>query len=323
MKKTVGDNLRALRLRNNLSMQDVGNKLNVTSTAILKYEHNKTLPGLKRLEELALIYNTTIDEILDVDNYNEITFINLKCNGSVSAVREEKIKNILRKKIDDYFTLLKLSNIKLQNRFGVHIIKDLEEAEMLASKLRIFFTISLDAPISDLAYLLETNGIILITIPKDEIKNDFLGFYENINGIPIIAVPKADNGYEQRYNIAKYLGELLIVADKNKDEITSRFALSLLMPKQSLINEFGVTRVKIDINELKAYSLRYKVSYKSILRRLEMCQIITPSNAKYFNIFINKNKIKESYFIEEAHNFNKMLYKLVALGSIKDPKQFL
>ena len=39
-----------------------------------------------------------------------------------------------------YFELLKLSNIKLQNKFGVHVINTLEEAEILATKLRIFFT---------------------------------------------------------------------------------------------------------------------------------------------------------------------------------------
>jgi hypothetical protein len=48
-----------------------------------------------------------------------------------STIIQEKIKSIIRKKIDNYFELLELSEIKLQNKFGVHIINNLEEGESL------------------------------------------------------------------------------------------------------------------------------------------------------------------------------------------------
>ena len=53
-----------------------------------------------------------------------------------------------------------------------------------------------------------------------------------------------------------------------------------------------------------------------------MCEIITQSNAKYLNININKNDLHEQIYIEQANNYEKMLYKLIAQGSLKEPERF-
>ncbi len=323
MEKTIGENLKRFRLKNNLSLADAGKLLDMSAPGLLKYERNITIPNLARLKQFSSVYHVDIDEILDTGKTNEIKFTNFKCTTRTPLIVQEKIKSIIRKKIDNYFELLDLSEIKLQNKFGVHIINSLEEGETLATKLRIFFTIPIDAPISNLIYLLESNGMIIITIPKDNVTKHFIGFYENINNVPIIIVPEEGNGYDQRFSIAKYLGELLIVANMNKDAITTRFAESLLIPKQALINEFGKSRITIDFKEIEIFSSIYKVSYKNIIKRLLKAEIITASNAKYTNIYINKNNIKEQVFMEEAHNYDKMLYKLHALGHIKDLNKYL
>lgn len=318
MEKTIGENLKRFRLKNNLSLAAAGELLGLSAPGLLKYERDIISPNLERLEKFSEVYHTTIDDILDTGVTNDIKFNNFKCLPRTSNINQEKIKSIIRKRIDNYFALLELSDIHLQNKFGVHMINTLEEAESLATKLRIFFTIPIDAPIANLIYLLESNNMIIMTIPVDEITKHFVGFYENINNVPIIIVPEADNGYNQRFSIAKYLGELLIVANHNKDAITTRFAESLLIPKQALYNEFGNFRTNIEFKELEIFSSIYKVSYKNIIKRLLFAEIITPSNAKYTNIYINKNNIKEQTYYEEAHNYDKMLYKLKALGQIKD-----
>lgn len=323
MKKTVGDNLKLFRLRANLSMEEAGKKLNLSAPAILKFERNKIIASLNRLEAFAKVYNTTVEEILEVEESNDFKFTNLKLRNNTPRIKEEKIKNLLTTKIDNYFHLLKLSNITLVNKFGVHIINTNDEAEALATKLRIYFTIPIDAPIANLVYLLENHGMMIITIPKNSDTSDFIGFYEIINNVPVIAVPEADNGYEQRLLIATFLGELLIVANHKKDEFSMTFALSLLIPKQSLISDFGDKRVKISLEEIAIYSNIYKVSYKNIIKRLLSTKIITPSNAKYLNIYLNKNDVKETFLIEEPYNYNRMLYKLVSLGIIKDKTKYI
>lgn len=323
MEKKICDNLKVFRLRNNLSLKEAGELVGMSAPALLKYERGITNPSVERLSKFAEVYNTTLDELMNTGSSNDIKFTNLKCLPRTSNIIKEKIQNIIKEKIDNYFELLDLSEIKLQNKFGIHIINSLEGAETLATKLRIFFTIPIDKPISDLIYLLESNNIVIITIPKDEVTSNFIGFYENINNVPVIAVLEADNGYDQRFNIAKYLGEILIQAPMNKDALTTRFAESLLVPKQALVNEFGSLRQTIDFKEIEIFSNVYKVGYKTIIKRLLMSEIITPSNAKYTNIYVNKNNIKEQTYFEEAHNYEKMLYKLHALGHIKDIDKYL
>ena len=41
MKKTIGENLRILRLRNSLSMQEAGKRLGISAPGLLKYERNQ------------------------------------------------------------------------------------------------------------------------------------------------------------------------------------------------------------------------------------------------------------------------------------------
>jgi transcriptional regulator with XRE-family HTH domain/Zn-dependent peptidase ImmA (M78 family) len=322
MKKTVGDNLRIYRLRSNLTMSEAGKLLNVSAPAILKYEKNKIIASLERLDEFAKIYNTTIDELLDIEDKIDIKFNNIKFESNTPQIKKDKVKNLIYKKVDNYFALLNLSNKIFQNKFGVHIIKSKEEAESLATKLRIYFTIPIDAPISNLIYLLEQHEMMVITIPQNKETKGFLGFYEIVNNVPIIAVPEANNGYEQRFMIAKFLGELLILAEYHKDIFTTIFALSLLIPKESLYEAFDSKRVKIEFKEIEIYSNIYKVSYKHIIRRLLDTGIITASNAKYTSIFVNKNNKKELELVEEPYNYDHMLYKLYAEGIIKDMKKY-
>ena len=321
MRKTVGDNLKLYRMRADLSMAAAGELLKMSAPAILKYERNKIVASMKKLEEFANAYNTTVEEILDIEDKIEIKFSNLKYQNKTSGIRKEKIKEILKERITEYFDVLKLSDITLHNKFGVHPVNTLLEAETLATKLRIYFTIPLNTPISNLVYLLETSGMMILTLPKDDLTKNFIGFYEIINGVPVIVVPEAENGYEQRMAIAKYLGELLIINEYKKPELVEEFALSLLIPRQSIIEEFDPKRIRVDFREIEIFSNNYRVSYKHIVNRLKYYKVITPSNAKYLNIYINKNNISETAYFETAYNYEKLLAKLTAKNMVKSTNQ--
>ena len=317
MKKSVGDNLKLYRIRANLSMADAGKTLKMSAPAILKYERNQIIASLERLQEFAEVYGVTIEEILNIEETINLKFTNFKCRDKISEIKKLKIKDLITTKIDAYFHLLKLSEITLQNKFGVHMISTLEEAESLATKLRIFFTLPIKDPISNLVYLLENNSMMIITLPRNNFAEGFIGFFEIVNNVPVIVVPEAENSYEQRFSIAKYLGELLIINDYKKDLLTTQFALSLLIPKTALLEEFDEKRVKIDFSEIEIFSNNYRVSYKHIVKRLKDLKIIKPSNAKYLNIHINKNNIKENEYYEVPYVYDKLKAKLGAKGIIK------
>lgn len=322
--KSIGDNLKLFRLRCNLSLTEAGSKVGLSAPGLLKYERNKVNHSLDKLNKLADVYGVSLDDILKVDNSSQIKFTNLKLAVGTSEAKSDKIKSLIQSKVDNYFELLDKSNIKLVNKFGVHIINTVNEAESLATKLRIFFQLPINDPIYNLIYLLEEHDIIVMTLDKDSITSGFVGFYETINNVPVIIVPKENNGYAQRFNVAKFLGELLIISnEKDKSKLTDVFALSLLIPAKALIREFGESRKKISFEEIDIFSKVYRVSYKHIIKRLESTGIITSSNAKYLNVYLNKDNKQEQTYMEEALNYDKMLYNLNALDIINDVEGYL
>ena len=76
-----------------------------------------------------------------------------------------------------------------------------------------------------------------------------------VNNIPIIVLlDDMKDGARQRFTIAHELGHLILITNNNdldEEKLCNRFASSLLMPKEAIINEFGYSRGKINFYELK------------------------------------------------------------------------
>lgn len=64
---TLGEKLKQLRIKENLSQEDLANKLNVSRQAISKREQNLSLPDTNNLILIAKIFHVTLDELV---NYN-------------------------------------------------------------------------------------------------------------------------------------------------------------------------------------------------------------------------------------------------------------
>jgi transcriptional regulator with XRE-family HTH domain len=63
-----GVRLRELREKKSFSQSQVAAKLNLSNTTISSYEANTRYPSFEILSQLALLYNTTSDYILGIDN---------------------------------------------------------------------------------------------------------------------------------------------------------------------------------------------------------------------------------------------------------------
>ena len=88
---TLGEKLKELRIKENLSQEDLAIKLNVSRQAVSKWEQNLSLPDTNNLILIAKIFHVTLDELV---NYND----NLNTN---SEVKENKEKEISEEKIEE------------------------------------------------------------------------------------------------------------------------------------------------------------------------------------------------------------------------------
>ena len=87
------------------------------------------------------------------------------------------------------------------------------------------------------------------------------------------------------------------------------------MPKEAVINEFGLSRNHINFFELTAFKLEFKVSYTAIAYRLKDLNIISDYFYKNLSIYLSQRIGKnDSNPIqpETSYQFKKIVYKLEA-----------
>ena len=65
----VGNKILELRKKYNFSQEQLAEKINVTRQTISNWETNQTVPDAYQLKELSIVFNMSIDEILENEKY--------------------------------------------------------------------------------------------------------------------------------------------------------------------------------------------------------------------------------------------------------------
>ena len=68
MKMTLGESLKTIRKRFNMTQDEVAVFLGVSRSGYTYYETGKSEPSIDTLKKLATIYDITVDEILSMPN---------------------------------------------------------------------------------------------------------------------------------------------------------------------------------------------------------------------------------------------------------------
>lgn len=69
----LGNSLFQARKRTSLSQEEVAGKLGVSRQTVSKWETNETVPDICQSKKMALLYNISLDELIDFDlDVNEI-----------------------------------------------------------------------------------------------------------------------------------------------------------------------------------------------------------------------------------------------------------
>ena len=63
----LGNKILALRKKNNITQEELAEKLNVTRQTISKWELGETAPDIKQAKELSKFFKVSIDELVDND----------------------------------------------------------------------------------------------------------------------------------------------------------------------------------------------------------------------------------------------------------------
>lgn len=317
----IGKNLKRIRLLKNLSLKEAGVILNMSTTAVSKYEKGEIIPDSKKLINFANAYQVNSTDLLKVYNAPKMKFTSFRKKKRLTGQKLKLLEEIIQNEVAKYFEIIEMNNIQNNNnKINQYVCNIFEDAEKAAINFRNDIEISNKQPISDLINILENLGIIIIQIKNQNNNfNDFDGLSEIVENIPVIVLLDGiKDGARQRFTIAHKLGHLVLnIKDKGLDEekACNRFASALLMPKEAIINEFGSSRKNINFFELTAFKNEYKVSYSAIAYRLKDLNIISEYLYKQLSIIINKQIGKNDPHPikpEKSYQFKKIVYKLEA-----------
>lgn len=321
----IGRNLKKIRLLKDLSLKEAGKLLNMSSTAISKYEKGDIIPNSSKLIEFANAYKVKTIDLIKVYKTPKMEFTSFRKKKRLTGGNLELLKQLILEEVSKYLEVLDLSNVNSNTfKFKKYSCNDFNDAEKAAEKFRNFIEISNKQPISDLINILENLGIIIIQVKNyDNRFSDFDGLSEIVEGVPVIVLLDGiTDGARQRFTIAHELGHLILDIKNEKidaEKLANRFASALLMPKEAIINEFGLLRKNISIYELNAFKNEYKVSYAAIVYRLKDLNIINHYLYKKLNIFISKNIGKNDpnpIMPEISYEFKRIVHKLKVNGII-------
>ena len=99
MKISIGENLRELRLSRELTQEQLAEIFGVSPQAISRWENNTAYPDITILPGIAIFYETTIDNIIGMDDIRKTESIN-KIHCDVHALMREN-------KVDETITMLR------------------------------------------------------------------------------------------------------------------------------------------------------------------------------------------------------------------------
>lgn len=276
------------------SLQDIGDKLEVSKQYIQQIENGAKIPNELFLNALADILGVkpcffekpVVNAMMESQCHfrkARTTAISIK----ERALQQSSLFEDLINFIDDELSLpeVKLIECSPQNN---------ESIEQAAENCRRQWNINLDTPIKNISYYLEKAGIVITMFSGISEKID--AFSINRKRPIIIRNPEKDKLCRLRFDLAHEYGHLVLhngiaTGDTETEKQANRFASAFLLPRGAFLREFSPClsgyRIKWkDLLELKA---KWKVSLQAIICRAYDLGIIDSVKYRSAFIYLNNN----------------------------------
>lgn len=303
-KKFNGDNLRIARLMSGISLHELGERVGNTRQYIHQLEtDDKKVPTKSLLDSLA--YELGVDSrffsypIGNQVKEEECHFRKLKTT-LVSSRRESAARaTLLNKLIEILETYLELPTVN----FPQLEVSSLESAEKASTECRKYWKLG-DGPIKNMIRVAENAGAIISTFGNISEKIDAL----SLNRCrPLIILNTTKNAPRIRMDIGHEMLHIIghngiETGDRDTEAQADHFASHFLLPRASLIREYtSKSKTRIDWNALSSIKIKWGISAKAIIYRLNQYGLITPSQYRTANIHFSKTgQTKEEYYDDKV-----------------------
>ena len=312
-------NLKYYRLLRNLSKKALASKVGVTAMAITNYEKGDRNPSMEILKALAQALDVRISDFLAVRNQSIVfTHGEFRKDASLPVSQQEYVRESVEEYFNRFMTVVEiLGGDVLPEAPSCHAIKLSDDPEEDALALRRHLRFANDGPIEDLIGKLENKGILVQEIDIDN--NSFSGMNGFVNNRPYIVMNPKMNPERNRSTMIHELAHLMFIwpeemEDKEVEQRATAISGAFLFPKSDVVRELGIRRSAIT-NDMISVAVEYGISMMLLVKRAEICHIITAAVAKDFYIKASKAgwRTSEPTRISAEHPalFSQLVYRAV------------
>jgi Zn-dependent peptidase ImmA (M78 family) len=308
-----------------LSLRELSEKMDpaVSYNALHKYEAGAMLPESGVLLALASALGQTVDFFFRPITVN-LAAIEFRKKSKLGSKKIEQIRESATDFFERYLQVEQALGLKTEftNPLSDSLIKHGEDVEQAASQLRSAWMLGL-APLANVIELLEQHQIKVLVQKADP---GFDGFSGWSGSIPVIVLNGEASPDRMRLTALHELGHLLMKFDPSIDEkamekLCHRFAGAMLMPRPVFEEEFGRSRDKVTLEELKDIKGDYGISIAATMARARDLDCISDGVYKLFCIKRSREGWREKepgeYLGETFPNrFDQLLHRAVATEAI-------
>lgn len=324
----LSKNLKYYRLKKNMSKKELASLVGVTPMAISYYENGERRPGMDVIKALAGALDVKVSDFLRNQNEN-LVFAHGEFRKGIklSASQQEYVHESVEEYLNRFYTIVEILGGKvLPDTPACHGVDLTGNAERDAKMLRKYLRISEAGPIGNLVELLENIGILVHFL---EIESDaFSGMNGLVNGRPYITVNKAMSPERIRSTIVHEMAHFIFIwpeemqgkdAEDHADAISGAF----LLPEKDAKRELGIRRSAVT-RDMTLTCREYGISMYLLVKRANLCGIITDSTAKDFYIKAARHGWKRNEPVrihqEEPTLFSQLVFRAVSENEISVQK---
>lgn len=284
--KFYGNKLKDIRILRGYSLSDISEETGISKQTLSLYENERVRPGFENINKLSSFLSVPtqffFNDIAKQINIGSTYFRSL--TSSSKKARLQAIKTV--EYISHIFYYVNgfvnfpqfdasLFNLSKNLEF-IDVEDEVDFFEEASKKLRNIWSLG-GSPIEDMKYLLESNGIIVLTATSDE-KIDTFSQKVQINDEDerfVIVINKNQPASRTFFDLAHELGHILFhpwsedVEALDRDEYKARerqanqFAASFLLPRTEFLDDIQYNST--DLNYYLMLKSKWKVSAQSMI----------------------------------------------------------
>ncbi len=327
----IGERIKRARKASGLSLRALAEKIELSHTAINKFEKGELIPNSGQLLQLARALEVRSEFFLrsskiaisDLE-YRKRSTLTVKIENKIKAAaldQAERWRELL-----DLYPELPIKPFQIPESLSASIASE-TDIENVAVAMRRAWNLGLN-PIPNMIDTLESKGLIVVSCSIDG-DDAFDGFSARVNEQRLIVVSSHWPGDRLRFTLAHELGHLVmkgrLAPELNEEKACHHFAGALLLPRESIVESLGEHRNSLDPKELLLLKHTYGLSMQGCLVRARQSEII--SQKKYqlcFQQFSIKGWRKREpglpYPGEQTFLFEKLVYRGLAEGYFGESK---